>query len=622
MKGKTGFRKYPFMLVTPSLYMFLFCIFLQFLVPVGSLAKTEKRIEIIGPDQVEENSTADYEAVCIYGEKTKSITQQVQWTVECCTADIDSMGKLTTYEVDADKSIIIRITFNRRLMNRTTTKAVTILDKGQQVGYSHTDRFATYEGSKTCNECHLEKALELHDSVHYQWQGPTPYAVDMTMGGKLGSINDFCTYPDINFIGILTNLDGQKIDGGCATCHVGLGGKPDSNVTVSQLENMDCLVCHSDSYRRKVVQLPEGGFRFVPAPEKLPPDVSLIEAITDIRLPSSSACVNCHSYAGGGCNNKRGDLEESHRDPPDRVFDVHMASKEKDGGGLDCLDCHTARNHKIAGRGTDLRPTDLDVEVSCTNCHEDMPHHEYNIDIHTKRVDCTVCHIPFFAKVGSTDMFRDFSQPAEVNPGNLLYEPHIERGLNVIPEYRFFNGLSFFYQFATPAIPSASGRIVMSAPLGTINDEGAKIEALKHHMAVQARSVDTLFLIPLKMGILFQTADVDKAIRQGASEMGWSLPEGYEFVPTERYMGLYHEVAPKEHALSCEDCHSGGTRLDFDALGYTPRTEYNKKPLCASCHEDKSSEWPSSEFFFKVHEKHVKDKHIDCVRCHFFSTAK
>lgn len=622
MKDKRCRMKHLIRPGTLGLYIFLFFIFFQLSVPVGSLAGTQKYIEIRGPDKVEENSAAAYEAVCIYSEKTKSITQKVQWTVECCSADIDSMGQLTTYEVDADKTIIIRVTSNRRLMNQTATKIVTILDKGQPSGYSHEDRFTTYEGSKTCNECHLEKALDLHDSVHYQWEGPTPYAVDMTTGGKLGSINDFCTYPDINFIGILTNLDGQKVDGGCATCHVGLGDKPNPNATVSQLENMDCLVCHSDSYRRKVVQLPDGRFRFVPAPEKLPPDVSLIEAITDIRLPSSGPCVNCHSYAGGGCNNKRGDLEESHRNPLDRTFDVHMASKEKDGAGLDCLDCHATQNHKIAGRGTDLRPTDLDVGVSCTNCHESMPHHEYNIDIHTKRVNCTVCHIPVFAKIGSTDMFRDFSQPAEVNPSNLLYEPHIERGLNVIPEYRFFNGLSSFYQFATPAILGASGSVVMSTPLGTVSDAGVRLEAFKHHMAFQARAVDTSYLIPLKMGILFQTADIDKAIRQGAAEVGWSLPEGYEFVPTERYMGLYHEVAPKEYALRCDNCHNGGTRLDFDALGYTPRTEYNGKPFCASCHKDMSSEWPPSEFFMKVHEKHVKDKRIDCIRCHFFSAVK
>lgn len=44
--------------------------------------------------------------------------------------------------------------------------------------------------------------------------------------GKLGGINDFCIYPDINWIGKLTNVDGVQVDGGCAKCHVGLGAKP------------------------------------------------------------------------------------------------------------------------------------------------------------------------------------------------------------------------------------------------------------------------------------------------------------------------------------------------------------------------------------------------------------
>lgn len=52
--------------------------------------------------------------------------------------------------------------------------------------------------------------------------------------GKLGGINDFCIYPDINWIGKLTNVDGVQVDGGCAKCHVGLGAKPTAAPTKSQ----------------------------------------------------------------------------------------------------------------------------------------------------------------------------------------------------------------------------------------------------------------------------------------------------------------------------------------------------------------------------------------------------
>ncbi len=111
---------------------------------------------------------------------------------------------------------------------------------------SHAGRFDAYAGSATCRACHADEVAQVHGSVHYQWNGPTPGVVDMETGGKLGGINDFCGYPDINFIGQLTNVVGETVDGGCATCHVGLGAKPQPTASEAQLENIDCLVCHSE----------------------------------------------------------------------------------------------------------------------------------------------------------------------------------------------------------------------------------------------------------------------------------------------------------------------------------------------------------------------------------------
>jgi hypothetical protein len=494
----------------------------------------------------------------------------------------------------------------------TATGAYTLV-----LSTSHYGRFSTYEGSKTCRTCHAEETQEVHASHHYQWNSPTPYVENMTTGGKLGAINDFCTYPDISWIGQLTNLAGAKVDGGCAQCHVGMGDKPLATASEDQLNNIDCLICHSDSYKRKV-ELVGGKLMFVPAPEKM--TVDALEAITDIHLPTNGTCLNCHAYAGGGNNNKRGDLEEAHRSPSSASFDVHMASTAVGGAGLICTDCHTVQNHRIAGRGVDLRATDLDVTVDCAMCHTTAPHGVTDLDKHTRRVNCTVCHIPHFAKGVSTDMLRDFSRPAEVDVKKQLYEPHIDREANVIPEYWFFNGTSYIYEFMTPAIPNEGGRVTMAAPLGSVQDPTAKINAFKYHNAVQARDVDTRALLPVKAGILFQTGDIDRAIRQGATDVGLLLAHGYDFVPTERYMGLFHEVAPKEEALTCNECHNGGARMDFDALGYARRPTLNGKPLCASCHGDKTNKWPANELFDKVHAKHVRDKRINCSECHYFSS--
>ncbi|MEW6669336.1 MAG: hypothetical protein AB1512_29340 [Thermodesulfobacteriota bacterium] len=486
-------------------------------------------------------------------------------------------------------------------------------------GKSHAGRFTAYEGTKTCLPCHKEQALEAHAAVHYQWQGETPDLIDSSTpkAGKLGGINDFCIYPDINWIGKLTNVNGVQVDGGCARCHAGLGQKPTAEPTQAQLENIDCLVCHSEPYKRTVEAASNGTFRFVPDTAKM--TVSLLDAATDLTLPSSNRCLNCHTRAGGGDNHKRGDIEEAHRNAT-REFDVHLASKASGGAGLSCLDCHKAANHKIAGRGSDLRERDLPDPVTCNSCHTETPHGDRKIDKHTARVNCTVCHIPTFAKKAPTDMDRDWSKPGVLNPATGLYEPSAVMASGVNPEYRFFNGKSYFYEFGDVAFASPSGRVVMSAPDGSIQDKGAKIHAFKHHLASQPRDKATARLLPLKIGKFFMTGQVDGAIKDGAAGVGWAYA-GHDFAKTERYLGLFHEVSPKDQALSCTNCHTKPGRLDFAALGYTPVQARNGRPLCASCHKDKTNEWSGTERFSKVHAKHVEDKKLDCSSCHGFSAA-
>ena len=124
----------------------------------------------------------------------------------------------------------------------------------------------------------------------------------------------------------------------------------------------------------------------------------------------------------------------------------------------------------------------------------------------------------------------------------------------------------------------------------------------------------------MKIGKFFETGDIAEAVALGTTAVGWDY-NGHEFADTERYMGLFHEVAPRGDALNCSSCHNGGTRLDFAALGYTPKETNNGRRLCASCHDDESGEWSQSEFFTRVHDKHVDDEGYDCNRCHTFAKA-
>jgi hypothetical protein len=568
-------------------------------------------LAISGPSEIPESSSAAFAATASFADgTTRNVTDQAAWTEAVAYASVAS-GVVTTTEVTGDQTFTLSASFAAGGVTKTASAQVKVKDSATLVG-SHVGRFASFEGTRTCLTCHLSEAQDMHSSVHYQWLGDASEARGLTtpLAGKLGGINDFCIYPDINWIGKLTNTDGVQVDGGCARCHTGLGSKPLPDPTQAQLENIDCLICHAPQYKRTVASV-NGQFRFVPDEAKM--GVSILQAAVDIHLPSKGTCLNCHTKAGGGDNYKRGDLEEAHRNPA-AAFDVHMAPSSAGGAGLECLDCHTTAGHRIAGRGVDMRERDIPDTVACTNCHSTQPHDDSKLNRHTARVACNTCHVPEFAKVAATDMVRDWSLPGDIDPLTKLYEPHMLKASHVQPEYRFFGGTSEFYEFGTPAVPQPNGKVLMAGPIGSVQDSGAKIIPVKHHFGRQPQDPATGRLLPLKIGIFFQTGDVSTAVAQGAAAVGWPY-SGHTFAETERYLGIYHEVAPSEQALQCATCHDQN-RLDWAALGYTPRTTRNGKPLCESCHERKSM--PG---FQSLHDKHVRDKKLDCSNCHTFSKA-
>jgi hypothetical protein len=574
-------------------------------------ARTLATLAITGPSAVAESSTAIYAATAGFSDgTTQNVTAAASWSESSTDATIAG-GVLTTGPVAADQSVTITSTYSTGGVTRTATLAVTIRNTPAVTG-SHAGRFAAYEGTKTCLTCHESAAIAFHGSVHYQWSGDASESTGLStpMAGKMGGINDFCIYPDINWLKKLNAADGsgQQVDGGCARCHTGLGLRPSATATREQLENIDCLICHAPGYKR-TLELVNGSWMFAPDTAKM--TVSLLQAAVDLRKPGKDACLNCHSKAGGGDNFKRGDLSEAHRSATTSL-DVHLAPASQGGAGLECTGCHTTIGHRIAGRGVDMRERDTQTPVECSNCHSTMPHDSSRLNSHTARVACNVCHVPVFAKAAPTDMRRDWSLPGEVSPATRLWEPNMVMQTNVSPVYRFFNGRSRFYEFGTPAVPDANGRVLMAGPLGSRNEPGARITAMKRHEGRQPIDPVTRVLLPLKIGIFFETGVVADAVTAGVAAMpGWPN-NGFAFAETERYMGVYHEVAPKEQALACSSCH-GGRRLDFAALGYTPLATRNGKPLCASCHSAESGS------FTFIHDKHVTDRKLDCSNCHTFT---
>jgi len=459
----------------------------------------------------------------------------------------------------------------------------------------------TWNGPGTCLQCHTNEAHEVHASVMYQWEGA---AQQMDHGpavqGKIsGAINSYC-------VNILGNWNA------CGSCHVGLGLPPEPEASPQQLENIDCMLCHQQEYRRKRV----GGV-FVPDDAAM--TITMDEAVRTVHRPQRSNCLQCHAKAGGGDAVKRGDITLAHAATTDRSFDVHMATT---GANLRCQQCHTFTEHRVAGRGSDLRATDSPISLECANCHAARAsggHESSYVDRHTARVACQTCHIPLYAKDASdtpateaTEVYRTWLDTHATQPP---FHPAAEKLNDLVPEYRFWNRRNRNYLLGDLAtIDPETNRYPTSRPLGSVDDDQSKLYAFKFKTAHQPVTLGPEpTLIALDTAVFFATADAAAATEAGLVNMGLPAGTPYAWIETDTFQMLNHEVSPSEQALQCADCHGSNARMDLQgALGYAPKDELSV--LCVQCHG-----WKSPKGFVENHDKHVKDKRRDCSWCHGFS---
>lgn len=445
-----------------------------------------------------------------------------------------------------------------------------------------------YEGTQSCLDCHGKIGDDLLTTAHFKWAGDSANIEGFAGGihGKKDIINNFC-------IAIPSN------EGRCTQCHAGYG-YADATFDFGNPDNVDCLVCHDQT----------GLYAKAPTTAGLPPaevgnppvplDLTLVaqSVAENGGVPTIDNCIFCHANAGGGDNVKHGDLSMSLADTT-RDFDVHMGT---DGADYECVECHqvdkdgegNVLSHGIGGMP--YHSVDEGVMKQCEDCHGDRfnIHAGSTVEIAVNSHDtlaCQVCHIPTFARKTSTKVewyWEDAGQdiaPIPVDPatGRATYDK--KKGTfvwanNVRPTLRFFNGKYTKFLIGVndqyTSLPA-----ILAEPVGDYTDPNAMIYPFKKMIGNQPADAgvgNTTILVPH----LFGTAggpnpywgkfDWNLALEDGATAAGQTYSGAYEFVPTEMYLSVNHEVAPKEMAYGmdgrCGDCHFG-TQIDWGALGWS-----------------------------------------------------
>ncbi|MGM0376995.1 MAG: tetrathionate reductase family octaheme c-type cytochrome [Bacteroidota bacterium] len=400
--------------------------------------------------------------------------------------------------------------------------------------------------TEACIECHNQSHKEVIASSHWNWERIS-YVEGRGIAsmGKSNVLNNYC-------IGASSN------EQSCAACHIGFG-MTDDRFDFDNARNVDCMVCHdnSDEYIK--------GASMAGYPDR---SVSLSQVAQSVGRPERINCGACHFYSGGGNNVKHGDLEEALL-ATTRDVDVHMAANGMD---MSCVDCHSAENHEMQGKLYSVSSSDQN-RLTCDECHTNTPHFEETIDLHTGRVACQTCHIPTYAKVNPTKMEWRWSDAGRMEDGAPIQDTDtsgVETYLstkgsfrwekNVEPEYYWFNGHATHYVLGdkVDSIP-----VQINSLLGSAEDPASKIYPVKVHRGDQIYDPETNLLIQPKLwaeeegdSAYWKDFDWHLAAEAGMKRVDLPYSGNHEFVDTEMYWPVNHMVAPKEDALSCEECHT------------------------------------------------------------------
>jgi len=431
------------------------------------------------------------------------------------------------------------------------------------------------EVTKSCLQCHSKQAGDFMKTPHWTWsvnqEVPGKGKVDL---GKKNAVNNYC-------IALPSNYPR------CTSCHAGYGWK-DKSFDFSKPENIDCLICHDTTglYKKLPAGSGHGAYQdteFPPASGKIWKALDLEKIAKSVGTPSRKNCGACHFFGGGGDHIKHGDLDSS-LGGPNRTMDVHMAT---DGVNMNCITCHKTSNHVIPGKAMSVSATGGGITLNCTDCHTAKPHKK-NADLnrHSERVACQTCHIPTFARTLPTKIWWDWSTAGKSDVAvtkdqydQPLYDKQkgdFKWDKDVKPVYMWFNGSVDRYLIGEKMDPKQVTHL--NYPRGDRKDKNAKITPFKVMKGKQPYdAVNNVFAVPNLWAGYWKHWDWNKAIADGMADAGLAYGGKFDFAPTDMYWKVNHMVAPKAQALSCNDCHGKGGRIDWKALGYPGDPREGKK---------------------------------------------
>jgi octaheme c-type cytochrome (tetrathionate reductase family) len=442
------------------------------------------------------------------------------------------------------------------------------------------------EVTAACLECHSNAADQLQMTKHWTWRFENPMTGQELLG-KRNVVNNFC-------VSTATNWPR------CTSCHIGYGWK-DESFDHTQDTLVDCLVCHdtTGTYKKFPTGAGHPAYEDTKWQGKPWPAVDLALVAQNVGRTSRETCGACHFYGGGGDAVKHGDLDSTMTNP-DFALDVHM---DKDGLNFRCSTCHTTGSHDVTGSryttqavdriGIDVPGHTDDTRATCESCHGIAAHDDHpKLNTHTDRIACTTCHVPEFARGGvKTKMWWDWSTAGEMNEEGKPFVVKSEGGYptydskkgtfewadNVVPDYRWFNGIIEYTQRGDTIDPT--GVVPINSIQGSADDPDSRIWPFKIMRGQQPYDTGhNVLALPHLFGkdeaAYWKSFDWAKALEGGMQAEEVTFSGSYGFVETEYYWPILHMVSPKEDALHCNACHTKNGRLANLTGFYMPGRDF------------------------------------------------